>query len=190
MKLKSDRRIRAVKSRYRRYRTQYTKPENNRWWVKLKDPITFFTAILAAGTVALVVTAVFQWLTFEKTDRTLRDTLVANNRAQRAFVSFNFDRGSINTIENGQIIGISIQSTIKNSGNTTTKSMMASENCGPYDLPPVDPWNQFTRSKPEPVPIFVGPKEEVPFPCRISRTTLDDIYYGRKFGYIMLVAVY
>jgi hypothetical protein len=43
-----------------------------RWASKAKEPLTLFTALLVLSTIALVVVAVLQWLTLDKTDDTLK----------------------------------------------------------------------------------------------------------------------
>jgi hypothetical protein len=43
-----------------------------RWTSKAKEPLTLFTALLVLSTIALVVVAVLQWSTLEKTDDTLK----------------------------------------------------------------------------------------------------------------------
>ena len=55
--------------------------EKEVWRIKLKEPLTSFTGVLAFGTVALALIAVLQWCTLEKNDETsrLRD---------RAFIYF------------------------------------------------------------------------------------------------------
>jgi hypothetical protein len=53
---------------------------------KAKDPMLWFTFLLAAGTIALAVIAWLQWHTLEKTDQTLRDTLRANIASLRPII--------------------------------------------------------------------------------------------------------
>jgi hypothetical protein len=46
--------------------------EKHGWRIRLNDPMTLFTGILAVGTVGLAIVAFLQWETLDKTDRTLK----------------------------------------------------------------------------------------------------------------------
>jgi hypothetical protein len=48
------------------------KKRAERWVVKAKEPLTLFTLLLVVSTIALVVVAVLQWRTLDKTDDTLK----------------------------------------------------------------------------------------------------------------------
>lgn len=98
------------------------------------DSVGFFTAVLA-------VVAYLQWLTFEKTDHTLKDTLFSNNVTNRAFVfAKRINITQENFYWNYDII-------IENSGNTPTREM---EYLAFGDLDtPTDPEDIFTRTPSE-----------------------------------------
>jgi hypothetical protein len=52
----------------------------------LRDPIVWATIGIFLATAAAVGVAILQWLTLEKTDGTLKDTLATNKEIQRAFM--------------------------------------------------------------------------------------------------------
>jgi hypothetical protein len=135
--------MRTENSYYRRYtekRAQRDKERSEGWKSKLKDPIAIFTGILAFGTVALAVIAVFQWCTLEKTDKTLR-------AGQRAFVFVNQSPGQWiepTTIDNEIVQRWHIE--WENSGNSQTKDLTLELYCArPSEKPIRDPISAYGK---------------------------------------------
>jgi hypothetical protein len=114
-----------------------------------------FTGILALGTVALAIVAVFQWLTLEKTDHTLR-------AGQRAFVFVNRPVSSWTAARKvGSETVRSFYVEWENNGNSQAKNLRVALWCprpSAFDI--VDP---ITANKTPSVeaPRLLGPKQSV-----------------------------
>jgi hypothetical protein len=106
----------TIKEDYRRRKADEQAARDKKlseaWRTKLKDPVTLFTGLLA-------VLACLQWHTLEKTDRTLKDTLISSDVTNRPFV---FARGV--TIDQTVMRGYwTFAIPVENSGNTPTREM-------------------------------------------------------------------
>jgi hypothetical protein len=77
----------------------------------------------AIATIAIAIVAFLQWWTSEKTDKTLRDTLVSNQAVQRAFVVVNELRQDPIRDQSANIVALRFTPVIKNSGITPARTM-------------------------------------------------------------------
>jgi hypothetical protein len=97
----------------------------------------FATALV---TIALAVIAALQWITLEKTDHTLKDTLASSNITNRPFV---FAKGV--TIDASVMRGYwTFAIPVENSGNTPTREMDSLTISS--QAPPSDPEDIFVRT--------------------------------------------
>jgi hypothetical protein len=97
---------------------EHRKPFTERWSIKLKDPLVWFTGLLAIATGGLVFVA-------EKTDNTLKDTLAATKAIQRAFVSVKqIDHTPVWDPKTKNIVGRNFVVQWENSGFTATRNML------------------------------------------------------------------
>jgi hypothetical protein len=98
------------------------KKRSERWWIRVKEPISFFTFVLAVATIALTVVAVLQLCALDNQIRSLELTerayVFLNYKIEQTFVSKNFRPGH----------GAALYYTFRNSGKTpsTFKSIPAS----------------------------------------------------------------